>query len=75
MIYLNHPSPADRVVFLHPERRDMDAEKLLALVEVLAGIRNELHGIREAMELKDVDEVIKAINDRTKEEGKCPLVL
>lgn len=53
----------------------MDAEKLLILIEVLAGIRSELHGIREAMELKDVDEVIEAINDRTKEEGRCPLVL
>lgn len=67
--------PPVRVVFLCIERRDMDAEKLLILIEVLAGIRSELHGIREAMELKDVDEVIEAINDRTKEEGRCPLVL
>ena len=45
------------------------------MLVLLESIRDELHGIREAMELKDVDEVIEAINDRTKEEGKCPLVL
>lgn len=49
-------------------------QKMLVMLE---SIRDELQGIREAMELKEVDadKLIEAINKKTKDTGKCPLVL
>lgn len=51
--------------------------QMLYLIEVLAGIRDELHAISEKMETKEIDgtELIDAVNKITKETGKCPLIL
>lgn len=55
----------------------MDAEKFYIMTGLFKELIKELHAIREAVELKDkdVDGIIDAINKKTQEDGKCPLIL
>ena len=55
----------------------MDAKQFYNMTLLFKELIKELHAIREAVEPKsvDVDHIIDAINKKTQEDGKCPLIL
>ena len=56
---------------------NMDAKQFYNMTLLFKELIKELHAIREAVEPKsvDVDHIIDAINKKTQEDGKCPLIL